>query len=195
MVSKTLLSGIFVRNFTQHCRKFLDNFLGSAGDKIPSEELEGIKNIFGNLFADIKKIGKSSKSNRNIPSQTKSLANELFSSEIDPENELTRLKLQSLKSELSSLNTGWKIEELKNIENRNKTGEDITQRETYDVLNDPYSSPATSPKKKAYIETLEYGHSERKEFEFITDINKLIVDKQILQIPGWKNGGKFTTLK
>jgi hypothetical protein len=34
-VTKNLLTGIFVRNFTQHYKKFIDTFLVQVTDKLP----------------------------------------------------------------------------------------------------------------------------------------------------------------
>ena len=74
-------------------------------------------------------------------------------------------------------------------------GEQVEDREAYDVLQDLYKSPSVSPKKKTLIESFEIGHTKRKNLEFIRDVNKqLLIDRQILQIPGWKNGGKLQTL-
>ena len=69
-------------------------------------------------------------------------------------------------------------------------GEVIQDREAYDVLEDPYQSPAISPKKKTLLESLEIGHTRRKKLEFIRDVNKLLFSRQVLQVSSWKNGGK-----
>ena len=76
-------------------------------------------------------------------------------------------------------------------------GEVVQDRETYDVLEDPYKSPAISPKKRTLIESLEIGDTRRKKLEFIRDVNKLLFNREVLQIPGWKNGGRgvYLTLK
>lgn len=140
---------------------------------MPLDEQNGIKDIFNGVFSDSKALNKNAKGLRNLPIETKQLSEELFSEDLTQ----STLRCKVLAEKLKSLNTNWDIDQLRSIENRNCTGEEINKRETYDVLEDPYQSPVVSPKKKAYIEQFEYGHSERKQFEFISDVNKLIAEK------------------
>ena len=157
-VTKNLLTGIFVRNFTQHYKKFIDTFLVQVTDKLPQQEISDIRSIFEGVFNDVKSIGRSNQnSNNSIPQVTFKLRNELFSSKIESQKD--GLKLQTLKQKLDEISKDWDIKQLQDINKRNLTGENINNRETYDLFDDPFGSPVVSPKKTAYIETLEYGHS------------------------------------
>lgn len=193
-VSKTLLTGMFVRNFASHCQKFFKNFIHQAGDKLPGSQIKELNRIFTEIFNSAEQIGKGDKNGRNVPSETKKLASELFTNEIEPSKDKSEFKMTSLLDQLNQTTSVWTAEEVKDIQRRNMIGEVVQDREAYDVLEDPYQSPVISPKKKTLIESLEIEHTKRKKLEFIRDVNKLLFNREVLQIPGWKNGGKTSFL-
>lgn len=122
-VSKTLITGMFVRNYTSHCQKFFDNFMIQAGDKLPRSQINELKRIFANVFDSIEQIGKNDKTARFVPAETKKLAVELFTNQIEPSKDQKALKLGHLMDQLSVIDSVWTAEEVKDLQRRNMLGE------------------------------------------------------------------------